>query len=175
MPNDFHHQFDNLSNISLEYGQAYPSRKASKARANRAGRLSKRGRNLNQSSGESNSNVQTEAMAAGTAPDSQDPSTSAPRYLTLNSNAPEDSRYLVEMRCRLSDDKGKGMWEHIQQAYKERWGGKTKENLQMQLIRSVQQYAIWPEEEVSRLPIVRHHSDDRQTDFMTGPSSESCC
>ncbi|KAI3319681.1 hypothetical protein HD806DRAFT_525346 [Xylariaceae sp. AK1471] len=152
MPSDLNHQFDGLSNISLEYGQAYPSRKSSKARKNRPGRSSKRGRNMYQNSTKNNSNgygnVQADAIAAGTTPDSQDPSTSTPpKYLTLNSEAPADSRYLVEVRCQMSDDKGKGMWEHIQQAYKERFTSKTKENLQMQLIRSIQQYAIWPEEE----------------------------
>ncbi|KAI1740297.1 hypothetical protein F4680DRAFT_115396 [Xylaria scruposa] len=140
-------QFDNLSNICLEYGQAYPARK-SKARANRNGRQSKR-RDMAQNSTK-NSSVGYDDVHKGPmgADASSDPAGNAfPKHLTLDDKAPEDSRYLVNMRCQLSDDKGKGMWEHIQQAYKERYGRKTKENLQMQLIRSVQSYAIWPEEE----------------------------
>ncbi|KAI1751881.1 hypothetical protein F4782DRAFT_540681 [Xylaria castorea] len=140
--------FDNLSNISLEYGQAYPARK-SKARANRTSRQSKRGRDMAQSStkngGIEYNDAHTNPMATNTSPNPV--GHALLKHLTLDDKAPEDSRYLVNMRCQLSDDKGKGMWEHIQQAYKERFGRKTKENLQMQLIRSVQSYAIWPEEE----------------------------
>ncbi|KAJ8127651.1 hypothetical protein O1611_g5985 [Lasiodiplodia mahajangana] len=145
MAHDLHHQFDNLSNISLEYGQAYPARKSSKARTNRSGRQPKRGRNCQEdSTSNSGMNFNADAMTAGA---SNLPGNTPPKHLTLDPKAPEDSKYLVEMRCQMSDDKGKGMWEHIQQAYKERYGRKTKENLQMQLIRSVQSYAIWPEEE----------------------------
>ncbi|KAI0452540.1 hypothetical protein F5B21DRAFT_516034 [Xylaria acuta] len=146
MAHDYH-QFDNLSNISLEYGQAYPARR-SKTRATRTGRQSKRGGDMAQNStrngGIGYNDVHANPMAANASPDPVGP---PPRHLTLGDGAPEDSCYLVEMRCQLGDDKGKGMWEHIQQAYKERYGRKTKENLQMQLIRSVQSYAIWPEEE----------------------------
>ncbi|KAI8954900.1 hypothetical protein F4801DRAFT_603478 [Xylaria longipes] len=147
MAHDYH-QFDNLSGISLEFGQAYPARK-SKARANRASRQPKRGRDMTQNStkngGIGYNDSHANSMAANASPD---PSEHVPpRHLALDDKAPEDSRFLVKMRCQLSDDKGKGMWEHIQQAYKERYGRKTKENLQMQLIRSVQSYAIWPEEE----------------------------
>ncbi|KAI0444857.1 hypothetical protein F4803DRAFT_548685 [Xylaria telfairii] len=147
MAHDYH-SFDNLSNIALEYGQAYPARK-SKARANRASRQPKRGRDMAQSStkngGIGYNDANADSMSANASPDSI--GLPPPRHLTLDDKAPDDSRYLVEMRCQLSDDKGKGMWEHIQQAYKERFGRKTKENLQMQLIRAVQSYAVWPEEE----------------------------
>ncbi|KAI0187894.1 hypothetical protein EV127DRAFT_410043 [Xylaria flabelliformis] len=147
MAHDYH-QFDNLSNICLEYGQAYPARK-SKARVNRNSRQSKRGRDMAQNSTKSGGvgydDVHKNSMAADAS--SNLTGDAFPKHLTLDDKAPEDSRYLVNMRCQLSDDKGKGMWEQIQQAYKERYGRKTKENLQMQLIRSVQSYAIWPEEE----------------------------
>ncbi|KAI2638387.1 hypothetical protein GGS21DRAFT_436430 [Xylaria nigripes] len=152
MGNDVHHQFDNLSNISLEYVQSYPSRRSSKARANRSSRTSKRGRSAHPTSTKSSTvgysgvhigGMETSAQSSL----SNSASHRAPKFLALDAKAPEDSRYLVEMRCQMNDDKGKGMWDHIQQAYKERYGYKTKENLQMQLIRSVQSYAIWPEEE----------------------------
>ncbi|KAI0434988.1 hypothetical protein F5Y09DRAFT_157481 [Xylaria sp. FL1042] len=148
MASDLHHQFSNLSNISLEYGQAYPSRK-SKTRANRSSRLSKRSRNIDQNSSKSNgtgyNGEQANPLTGNTSPDT--PELPPPEHLTLDNKAPEDSRYLVELRCQMSDDKGKGMWEQIQQAYKEHFGHKTKENLQMQLIRAVQSYAVWPESE----------------------------
>ncbi|KAI0976872.1 hypothetical protein F4678DRAFT_127905 [Xylaria arbuscula] len=141
------HQFSNLSNISLEYGPPYPSRK-SKARTSRSGRLSKRGRNMDQSSSKSNVGYNGEHGDPMTTNTSlENPELPPPEHLTLDAKAPEDSRYLVELRCRMSDDKGKGMWEQIQQAYKEHYGHKTKENLQMQLIRTVQSYAMWPESE----------------------------
>ncbi|RWA15005.1 hypothetical protein EKO27_g1 [Xylaria grammica] len=142
MANDMHHQYSNLSNISLEFGQAYPARKSLKARANRSNRISKRGRNVDQNSPRNGGiGYNGEHTASDT------PAYPPPQPLTLDAKAPEDSRFLVEMRCQMSDDKGKGMWEHIQRAYGERYGHKTKENLQMQLIRTVQSYAIWPESE----------------------------
>ncbi|KAI0912867.1 hypothetical protein F4823DRAFT_139328 [Ustulina deusta] len=148
MAHDLHHQFSNLSGISLEYGQAYPSRK-SKARANRSSRSSKRGRNMDQNSHQNNgighNGAHVDPMTADTSPDT--PELPPPEHLTLDAKAPNDSRFLVELRCQMSDDKGKGMWEQIQQAYKEHFGHKTKENLQMQLIRTVQSYAVWPESE----------------------------
>ncbi|KAI0873796.1 hypothetical protein GGS24DRAFT_501381 [Hypoxylon argillaceum] len=149
MAHDLQSQFDNLSNISLEYGQAYPARKSAKARANRSGRQPKRCRSTPDDSTKSSSMSYNGGQADSmTGNPSSNLSGQAPsQHLTLDAKAPEDSRYLVEMRCQMSDDKGKGMWEHIQQAYKERYGRKTKENLQMQLIRSVQSYAVWPEEE----------------------------
>ncbi|KAI1827118.1 hypothetical protein F4861DRAFT_432915 [Xylaria intraflava] len=151
MGNSLHDQYDNLSNISLEYVQTYPSRRSAKARASRSSRLPKRGRAAHQTSTKNSMNyggVHAVGMGPNKQPDAQNPtSDGAPKYLTLDAKAPEDSRYLVEVRCKMGDDKGKGMWEHIQQAYKERYGHKTKENLQMQLIRSVQSYAIWPKEE----------------------------
>lgn len=110
--------------------------------------------------------VNANSMSANASPDpiGRPP----PRQLTLDDKAPDDSRFLVEMRCQLSDDKGKGMWEHIQQAYKERFGRKTKENLQMQLIRAVQSYAIWPEEEVSSSSHLRYEERAYRTNLMAG-------
>ena len=162
---DMHYQYtSNLGNISFEFGPPCPSRK-SKARTSRSNRSAKRGRN------NIDPNLTTgNGMAAAGAPELP-----PPQHLTLDPKAPEDSRYLVELRCQMSDDKGKGMWEQIQQAYKEHFGHKTKENLQMQLIRTVQSYAEWPESEVS-LPPEANHKKGR-TDgliFVTGPSLEGC-
>ncbi|KAF2969018.1 hypothetical protein GQX73_g4542 [Xylaria multiplex] len=139
MAHDLHHQFSNLSNISLEFGQAYPARKSAKARASRSSRPSKRGRDQN--------SPKTSDIGHNGGRASPDTPVHHPPQLILDAKAPEDSQFLVEMRCQMSDDKGKGMWEHIQRAYGERFGHKTKENLQMQLIRTVQSYAIWPESE----------------------------
>ncbi|KAI1115742.1 hypothetical protein F5Y14DRAFT_113297 [Nemania sp. NC0429] len=141
-------QFDDLSNISLEFGQAYPARK-SKARVNRSGRQLKRDRNMpppsanNTDRGYNNGN--TNPMTASTS--SNIPESKPTEHLTFDDKAPEDSRFLLETRCQMSDGLGKGMWDHIQEAYKERYGRKTKEGLQMQLKRSVQSYAVWPKEE----------------------------
>jgi hypothetical protein len=89
-------------------------------------------------------------MATSTSPGHQALAASAsPRYLTLHENASDEAKHLVELRCRMKDDKGKGMWDNIKQAHDERFGSKTKENLQMQLIRVIQSHAVWPEEEVS--------------------------
>lgn len=94
-----------------------------------------------------NDNKHVDPMMAMTA--AQFSGSEPPEHLTFDAKAPEDSRFLLETRCQMSDDIGKGMWDHIQEAYKERYGRKTKEGLQMQLKRSVQSYAVWPKEEVS--------------------------
>lgn len=149
MAQHLQHQYDNLSNISLEFGQAYPARKAAKARANRSNRQLKRGRNMPQASADDISRTygdeHMDPMAAGTS--SQISKNEPTEHLTFDAKAPEDSRFLLETRCQMSDGLGKGMWDHIQEAYKERYGRKTKEGLQMQLKRSVQSYAVWPKEE----------------------------
>ncbi|KAI0506940.1 hypothetical protein F5B22DRAFT_429157 [Xylaria bambusicola] len=145
MASDLHHQYSNLSHIALEFGASYPSRR-SKTRTNRSNRSVKRCRNIDPSLSKNNGigyNSENPNVMTGT----NAPELPPPQQLTLDPKAPEDSRFLVDLRCQLSDDKGKGMWEQIQQAYKEHYGHKTKENLQMQLIRTVQSYAEWPESE----------------------------
>ncbi|KAI1816888.1 hypothetical protein GGS20DRAFT_148249 [Poronia punctata] len=156
MPQDLHPQYQNLSNISLEYGQAYPSR--SRAKSGRTERPPKRGRkpatNMSGSSGDGYGSASAEAVSAHAHMGKQASiSVGSPRMLALDPKAPEDCRFLVEMRSRMSVGKGKDMWNQIQQAYHERFGGelKTKENLQMLLIRTVQKYAIWPDDEIRAL------------------------
>lgn len=149
MTHNLQHHFDNLSNIALEFGQAYPARKSAKARANRSSRQLKRGRNMPQASASNISRTYDDGhvgpMTAETL--SHISENEPPEHLTFDAKAPEDSRFLLETRCQMSDGIGKGMWDHIQEAYRERYGRKTKEGLQMQLKRSVQSYAVWPKEE----------------------------
>jgi len=158
MSHNMHPLYQNdLSNISLEYGQSYPSRKSSRAKASRSGRPTKRIRtsrtSFSRGSEDGYDSEGTAATAENAPLGEQDGAAPAsPQILELNADASPEGRYLVELRCSLSEDKGKGMWEQIRQAFKKRFGSlKSKENLQMLLIRTVQKHAIWPEEEVSLL------------------------
>ncbi|KAI0198318.1 hypothetical protein F4808DRAFT_436588 [Astrocystis sublimbata] len=134
--------------IEVRFGPTYPRK--SRSRANRNGRQAKRSRPVPQNGDLGYHDPNVDPMLQSIAPGH--PAHVGPRHLTLDDKAPEDSKFLVDLRCQLSDDKGKGMWESIQQAYKERFGRKTKENLQMQLIRTIQSYAIWsqPEDQALR-------------------------
>lgn len=71
------------------------------------------------------------------------------RNIRLRDDAPEKDKYILQLRCELDGEKGKGIWEEITKKYEERYGKRRQESLQMNLTRAVLKYAIWPEEEVS--------------------------
>ncbi|KAI8626733.1 hypothetical protein F5Y19DRAFT_466230 [Xylariaceae sp. FL1651] len=145
MANDPQNPYRNFSNVALEIGAIYSSRRPSKARAKTS--RAKRGRNSNQNptkhSSFGYSGGRAGSVTRSTSPNTHGPTTRASsRHLTLADNAPEDAKYLVELRCQMSEDKGKGMWEAISEKYKARYPSKSKENLQMTLIRAIQLYAL---------------------------------
>jgi hypothetical protein len=73
--------------------------------------------------------------------------------LTLKDDAPEDDKYLFQLRKEFISEKGKGMWEEMKAKYSEKHQGNwEKAALQMKVSRAVARYGVWPEREVRREP-----------------------
>jgi hypothetical protein len=77
-----------------------------------------------------------------------------PATLQLNDKAPEQDRFLFDLKAELVCYKGKDMWERIDSKWTERYDKKDRAALQMQLARSVAKFAIWPEYEVSHIMLL---------------------
>ncbi|EAQ93498.1 hypothetical protein CHGG_01733 [Chaetomium globosum CBS 148.51] len=72
--------------------------------------------------------------------------------LTLKDDAPEDDKYLFQLRKEFISEKGKGMWEEMKARYSEKHQGNwEKAALQMKVSRAVARYGVWPEREIDRL------------------------
>ncbi len=70
--------------------------------------------------------------------------------LTLRDDAPEDDKYLFQLRKEFISEKGKGMWEEMKAKYSEKnQGNWEKAALQMKVSRAVAKYGVWPKKEVS--------------------------
>jgi hypothetical protein len=70
--------------------------------------------------------------------------------LTLRDDAPEDDKYLFQLRKEFLSEKGKGMWEEMKAKYSEKHQGNwEKAALQMKVSRAVARYGVWPQKEVS--------------------------
>lgn len=72
--------------------------------------------------------------------------------LTLHEDAPEDDKFLFQLRKEHISEKGKGMWEEMKAKYSERHQGNwEKAALQMKVSRAVAKFGVWPEQEIQRL------------------------
>ena len=70
--------------------------------------------------------------------------------LTLRDDAPEDDKYLFQLRKEFISEKGKGMWEEMKAKYSEKHQGSwEKAALQMKVSRAVAKFGVWPKREVS--------------------------
>ncbi|KAI0391294.1 hypothetical protein F5Y17DRAFT_468316 [Xylariaceae sp. FL0594] len=158
---------NDLSNIDFSYGQAYPSKKNGEGKPSRSARPAKKTRSTRPGSSRDNNGDDYNDEGASALADNAlhgDLQGAAPapppRSLELKPDAPEDGRFLVEMRCRMRAEKGKGIWDHIQHAYLREFGReKTRENLQMLSIRTVQKYGIWPADEIQALKLAVEEVD----------------
>lgn len=71
--------------------------------------------------------------------------------LTLRDDAPEDDKYLFQLRKEFLSEKGKGMWEEMKAKYSEKHQGSwEKAALQMKVSRAVAKFGVWPKREVSQ-------------------------
>ncbi len=71
--------------------------------------------------------------------------------LVLSEEAPEEDKYLFQLRKEFISEKGKGMWEEMKTKFTERHQGNwEKAALQMKVSRAVARHGVWPEREVSR-------------------------
>lgn len=69
--------------------------------------------------------------------------------LTLREDAPDDDKYLFQLRKEFIAEKGKGMWEEMKAKYSEKHQGNwEKAALQMKVSRAVAKYGVWPKREV---------------------------
>ncbi len=76
--------------------------------------------------------------------------------LVLGEEAPEEDKYLFQLRKEFISEKGKGMWEEMKTKFTERHQGNwEKAALQMKVSRAVARHGVWPEREVSRNPATR--------------------
>ncbi|KAI5922115.1 hypothetical protein F4810DRAFT_307107 [Camillea tinctor] len=146
-----HHQ----PSIVVDFAQnPYSSRKASRSsRSGRSYRSTKRTRG--QTRGPQNSNM-------GASSTEGKPSRLSTQRITLKDDAPEDAKYLLDLRCQMDGNKGKGMWEDIVKAYEVRFGSKQGPNLQMTLARAVLRYAVWPSSEDEALKRAVEELDRRR-------------
>ncbi|KAL1839420.1 hypothetical protein VTJ49DRAFT_1521 [Mycothermus thermophilus] len=72
--------------------------------------------------------------------------------LTLRDDAPEDDKFLFQLRKEFLSEKGKGMWEEMKAKYTEKHAGNwEKAALQMKVSRAVARYGVWPQKEIERL------------------------
>lgn len=70
--------------------------------------------------------------------------------LILRDDAPEDDKYLFQLRKEFISEKGKGMWEEMKAKYSEKHQGNwEKAALQMKVSRAVAKFGVWPNREVS--------------------------
>ncbi|KAK3354681.1 hypothetical protein B0H65DRAFT_20792 [Neurospora tetraspora] len=77
--------------------------------------------------------------------------------LTLHDDAPEDDKFLFQLRKEHISEKGKGMWEEMKAKYSEKHQGNwAKAALQMKVSRAVAKFGVWPEQEVSFERLVRN-------------------
>ena len=89
----------------------------------------------------------------------------APRELSdqiqFRIGVPDEERYLLELRMKHEDMKGKTMWDAIAVAFAKRFGKKAeKPALQMKLTRAKQKWVIWPKKDASEpiLPLSLNRS-----------------
>ncbi|CAJ2500332.1 Uu.00g031850.m01.CDS01 [Anthostomella pinea] len=166
--NSLQHHYGHLGHhvphVMIDFApSSYSSRKTSKSsRTGRSGRSTKRARAPSRAV--PNSGAQQDSLGGGTSPGSN----RAPsKRLTLKEGAKEEDRYLLELRCQMNDDKGKGMWDQICTAFSDRFEPKERATLQMSLTRSVLKYAEWPADEDEALRrAVEEYERRRPTELL---------
>lgn len=146
-----HHQFPHMMHqppVIMDFA-SYRRRPSRITKNRQSGRPSKKGRTQNKRSNTDFVDPQLTSATNDAASNTKAPG----RSITLRPDAPEKDRFILELRCQMDNDKGKGIWEEITKKYEERFGKRRQESLQMNLTRAVLKYAVWPEAEVSSLRI----------------------
>ncbi|KAI0178826.1 hypothetical protein GGR52DRAFT_578982 [Hypoxylon sp. FL1284] len=144
--------------VPLHYGPSYRRRPSKVSKGVRSGRVTKKTR---PQSKRGNPDFVDPQLSSGANDGS--PNTKAPgRSITLGPDAPEKDRFILQLRCQMDNDKGKGIWEEITKKYEERYGKRRQESLQMTLTRAVLKYAEWPESEDQALRLATEDVDRRR-------------
>ncbi|KAI8959696.1 hypothetical protein F5Y11DRAFT_297028 [Daldinia sp. FL1419] len=136
-------------------------RRKPKSRTGRLGRPPKRPRAQNRISKRDGEDLMDPQLSASNG-DATSTSKTPGRSITLRPDAPEKDRFILELRCQMDNDKGKGIWEEITKKYEERFGKRRQESLQMNLTRAVLKYAEWPAEEDEALKRAVEELDRRR-------------
>ncbi|KAK4129387.1 hypothetical protein N657DRAFT_640002 [Parathielavia appendiculata] len=93
--------------------------------------------------------------------------------LTLRDDAPEDDKYLFQLRKEFLSEKGKGMWEEMKAKYSEKHQGNwEKAALQMKVSRAVARYGVWPEKEIQRLREAFEYFEEMRYQFIIARMKE---
>lgn len=145
-----HHHYPHMVHqpqVIMDFTTSY--RRKPKSRTGRLGRPPKRPRAQNRGLSKRDGEDLMDPQLSSPNGDASSTTKALGRSITLRPDAPEKDRFILELRCQMDNDKGKGIWEEITKKYEERFGKRRQESLQMNLTRAVLKYAEWPAEEVS--------------------------
>ncbi|KAH6634201.1 hypothetical protein B0J18DRAFT_11502 [Chaetomium sp. MPI-SDFR-AT-0129] len=93
--------------------------------------------------------------------------------LTLRDDAPEDDKFLFQLRKQFISEKGKGMWEEMKAKYSESHQGNwEKAALQMKVSRAVARYGVWPKREIERLKEAFDYFEEMRYQFIIARMKE---
>ncbi|KXX77554.1 hypothetical protein MMYC01_207020 [Madurella mycetomatis] len=94
--------------------------------------------------------------------------------LMLAENAPEDDKYLFQLRKEFLSEKGKGMWEEMKAKYSEKHQGNwEKAALQMKVSRAVAKFGVWPEREIERLKEAYQYYEEKRYQLIIARMKEN--
>ncbi|KAK3393666.1 hypothetical protein B0H63DRAFT_516840 [Podospora didyma] len=94
--------------------------------------------------------------------------------LTLREDAPEDDKYLFQLRKEFISEKGKGMWEEMKAKYSEKHQGNwEKAALQMKVSRAVAKFGVWPKREIERLKEAHRYYEDKRYQLILARMKEN--
>ncbi|KAL2259713.1 hypothetical protein VTK26DRAFT_6515 [Humicola hyalothermophila] len=103
------------------------------------------------------------------------PEDDEPEELTLRDDAPDEEKYLFELRKQFLSEKGKGMWEEMKAKFSEKHhnGNYEKAALQMKVSRAVAKYGVWPEREKQRLRAAWQYIEENRYAIMLAHMKEN--
>ncbi|KAK1755239.1 hypothetical protein QBC47DRAFT_383156 [Echria macrotheca] len=94
--------------------------------------------------------------------------------LTLRDDAPDDDKYLFQLRKEFISEKGKGMWEEMKAKYSEKHQGNwEKAALQMKVSRAVAKFGVWPKREIERLREAHQYYEEKRYQLILARMKEN--
>ncbi|KAK3694921.1 hypothetical protein B0T22DRAFT_87258 [Podospora appendiculata] len=94
--------------------------------------------------------------------------------LTLRDDAPDDDKYLFQLRKEFLSEKGKGMWEEMKSKYSEKHQGNwEKAALQMKVSRAVAKFGVWPKKEIERLREAHQYYEEKRYQLVLARMKEN--
>ncbi|KAK0617858.1 hypothetical protein B0T17DRAFT_642778 [Bombardia bombarda] len=94
--------------------------------------------------------------------------------LTLRDDAPDDDKYIFQLRKEFISEKGKGMWEEMKAKYSEKHQGNwEKAALQMKVSRAVAKFGVWPTREIERLKEAHRYYEEKRYQLILARMKEN--